>query len=235
MNSILTLTCPSCGAKTKEVIAAQGTPSGRFHCDYCGNEHILQAALASSAPPLRARVPRPESVKIEQDGQSIRIYQRWFNVSYLFMAVFCIFWDGFLIVWYGLALTTGAPVMALLFPLVHLAVGIGLTYSTLAGLFNRTVVELTSDELAIWYEPLPWPGEKTLKVRDIKQLYGQEKVSHSKKSTRYSYTLYAINHEDEQVKLVANLQSPDIVLFFEQQLETWLKIADQPVLGEIQK
>ena len=44
------------------------------------------------------------------------------------------------------------------FPLVHVAVGVGLTYSVLATLFNRTEVELTADSLRVRHGPIPWKG-----------------------------------------------------------------------------
>ena len=44
--------------------------------------------------------------------------------------------------WYGIAFAADTPLIAKLFPLLHVAMGIGLTYFTLAGLVNRTTVEV---------------------------------------------------------------------------------------------
>jgi hypothetical protein len=85
----------------------------------------------------------------------------------------------------------------------------------------------------VWFEPLPWLGEKTLKTRDVKQFYCKEKVVHSKNGTHTQYELYSVTAGNQQVKLLGNLENPDTALFFEQQLERWLKIADRPVVGEI--
>jgi hypothetical protein len=40
---------------------------------------------------------------------------------------------------------------------------------------------------------------------------------------------------NQQMKLVGGLDNPDIAVFFEQQLERWLKIEDRPVAGEIHR
>lgn len=232
MSSMISLVCPTCGGKVQ---VQEG--SGRFTCDYCGNEHLLQINAVKVEPPapIRPRVPIPASVRIEKDGQSAVIYQRWFAFKYIPMAFFCFAWDSFLCFWYSMAFSQGAPWIFIVFPIVHLAVGVGLTYSTLAGFLNRTVLEMTSTELSVWFEPLPWLGEKHIKTIDIKQLYCTEKMHRGKNSVNYTYQLFAVTRDDRQIQLLSNLDSPDIALFFEQQLENWLRIEDRPVYGELTK
>lgn len=230
--TFLPLTCPSCGASIK-------VPDGaaRFTCGYCGNDHLLSDSVHPAAPDksvLRPRASRPRSVQILKDGKGACLVQRWFSAKYIFMGFFALIWDGFLIFWYSMAIGSGAPLMFILFPAFHLAVGAYITYSTLAGFFNRTNIELTRDELAVWFEPLPWPGEKTIKTADIKQLYCKESVSYSRRGgTRTSYALHMVTRDDQDVKLIGGLESPDIARYFEQQLETWLRIENQPVEGEM--
>jgi DNA-directed RNA polymerase subunit RPC12/RpoP len=220
-----TLTCPSCGAKTR-----LDNFTERLVCEYCGNEHILGA---EKRPALRPEIPQPANVLVENDRQVARLIQRWFSLKYIPMAFFAIAWDSFLFFWYSMAFGSGMPWIMAVFPLLHVAVGIGVTYSTIAGFINRTVLEVSRDEIGVWFEPLPWLGEKTLKTREVKQFYCKEKVVHSKNGTQTQYELYAVTASNQQVKLLGNLENPDAALFFEQQLERWLKIADRPVAGEI--
>lgn len=227
---ITPLTCPSCGARIR-------IPEGANHftCGYCGNDHLVEGILRTQEPKpaLRKRIAMPESVKVGRDGGVLSITQRWFSWKYIPALIFVIAWDGFLVFWYTMAFATGAPLIFKLFPFVHVTVGVVLTYSTIAGLVNRTTVELTQDELSIWYEPMPWPGEKKLKTCDIRQLFCKEKVSRSRNGTSYTYHLYAITQEDRQIKLATKLESPAAALFFEQQLEDWLHIVNEPVEGEL--
>jgi predicted RNA-binding Zn-ribbon protein involved in translation (DUF1610 family) len=229
MNDFITMTCPSCGAS----ISVTEGPE-RCRCEYCGNEHMIRPGTAAVEPGrlIRPTIPVPQAVKIEKEGDSARIIQRWFSLKYVPMAFFCVAWDAFLCFWYGMAFKSGAPWIMVVFPIAHLAVGVGLTYSTLCGFFNRTVLEVTRDELSVWFEPLPWLGEKTVKTSDLKQLYCKEKASQGEHGTTRQYRLMAVTRDDKEVQLIANLDSPDVAKYFEQQIETWLKITDQPVVGE---
>ena len=220
-----TLTCPSCGAMTRT-----DAITNRLVCEYCGNEHIVRVEPLSVVKP---EIPQPGNVLVENDPQVARLVQRWFSLKYIPMAIFAVVWDGFLFFWYSLALGSGAPLMMILFPVLHVAVGIWITYSTAAGFINRTVLEVSRDEVAVWFEPLPWIGEKTLKTKELKQFFCKEKIVHSKNGASTNYELYAVTTGNQQVKLLGNLDNPDTAMFFEQQLERWLKIDDRPVSGEM--
>jgi hypothetical protein len=212
--------------------------SGRFFCEYCGNEHVIRVTAEAVAPAqevIHPRVPVPPEVRIEKDGKSAVIYQRWYSFKYIPMAFFCVAWDAFLVYWYGMAFSQNAPWIFVVFPVAHLAVGIWITYSTLAGFFNRTVLEVTSDEVSVWSEPLPWPGEKTIKTANLKQLFCKEKKTRTKHGYRYTYQLLTVTRDDRQTVLISNLESPDLALFFEQQVEDWLRIKDRRVVGELRR
>ena len=226
----ITLSCPSCGAQV-----SVSDDASRYRCEYCGNEHVLSPSALAAAQPIRPRVPVPAMVRIEKEGKSARIVQRWFSLKYIPMAFFSIAWDSFLCFWYGMALGNHAPWIFIVFPIAHLAVGIGLTYSTLCGFVNRTVLEVTPEELSVWFEPLPWLGEKTIPVRHLKQLYCVEKTQRSESGTSHQYKLMAVTQDGRQAELLSNLDAPDVALFFEQQIEDWLKIPDCPVAGELRR
>lgn len=194
---------------------------------------MLSPAALAAAQSIRPRVPVPAVVRIEKEGKRARIVQRWFSLKYIPMAFFCIAWDSFLCFWYGMTLGNHAPWIFIVFPIAHLAVGIGLSYSTLCGFVNRTVLEVTPEELSVWFEPLPWLGEKTIAVRHLKQLYCVEKTQRSDSGTTHHYKLMAVTQDGRQMELLSNLDAPDVALFFEQQIEDWLKIPDHPVAGEL--
>lgn len=231
MVEIIPLTCPSCGAATRADSA-----TGRFRCEYCGNVHLVRenppAPEAVARKPATLRLPQPHEVRLERDQRGSYITWRWFSWKYIPALFFCLFWDGFLFFWYGLAFNMNAPLLFKLFPILHVAVGLYVTYTTLAGFLNRTNLELTQKELAVWFTPLPWPGEKTIPTAEIQQFFCREKIVHAKNSVRHSYTLSAITRAGLQVELLRDLDSPDLALFLEQQLEEWMNIEDRPVKGE---
>jgi hypothetical protein len=220
-----TLTCRSCGAKVNiDALAGHAT------CQYCGNEQILDP---EARPSFRPEVPQPKGVSMEIDSGNLHLVQRWFSFRYIPLAFFAVFWDGFLIFWYSMALGSHAPLVFILFPILHLAVGIGITYSVLAGFFNRTILDVTPEFVSVRFQPLPWIGARKLPAAEIRQLYCKEKVIHSKNGTSLRYALYAVTADNKGVKLLSGLDNPDTAVFIEQQLERWMKIPDHPVAGEL--
>lgn len=236
---ILPLTCPSCGAV---IDVEEG--SNRARCDHCGTVHLFNPEMSPPTPgvqKIRPKQPLPSSVRVEKDGKAFRLIKRWFSPKYIPMLIFVVPWNAFLCFWYSMVLNVRDPANSfpwifIVFPLGHLAVGLGLTYSVLTGFLNRTVIELTREELSVWFEPLPWLGEKTYLTKDVKQIFCKEKISTGKNgSMRHQYDLYIVTTDLTQQLLVRDIESPEIALFFEQQLEQWMKITDQPVAGEIRK
>jgi len=239
----LTLQCPSCGGKS-----SFSSNSNRFVCQYCGNEHIFHlpaqradAVLALKGGvdrALRARLrpvsPRPGKVRLKKDDQSLRLSWRWFSSKFLFLIFFCIAWDSFLVFWYGAALAMpGTPWIMIVFPIVHLAVGIGLTYYTLAGIFNTTTVNVDRNTFSVQHDPFPWSGEIKVPVERLSQFYCKEKRVSTENGNQYSYQLSAVLKNGQEYPLVSNLESPDLAAFLEQQIESWLHIDDVEVAGEI--
>lgn len=81
---------------------------------------------------------------------------------------FALFWDGFLVFWYAnVTSAKHVPLMAVLFPMLHVAVGAFVTYSALCGLFNRTYVRLGSDAFDFRRAPIPQRGAVTEPTMNI--------------------------------------------------------------------
>ena len=179
--------------------------------------------------------PMPGNVTVNDHGTGVTLSYRWYSPKFIFLIFFCIFWDGFLFVWYRQALSDNAPILMILFPLLHVAVGVGLTYYTVAGFLNKTIVEVTREGVAISHVPLPWLGNKTIPVSELTQLYREEVVSQGNRSTRVRYQLSAITRENKKIKLLTGIDTADVALFLEQEIEKWLAIRDTKVSGEMQK
>ena len=246
MSDAITLYCPSCGGKTH--FSAE---DNLFVCEYCGNRHAFKLHPLSTdtsevaredkqAPPVEPKKllwPRPKEVTVEKLGTRLYISRRWYSLKYIPLAFFCVFWNGFLCCWYGIGLSQGIPIsaraMILIFPLLHDAVGIGLTYTTLAGFLNRTILSVDQSSLTIRHHPLPWMGEVSVPLTDIDQLYCEEKRSTGENSST-TYNLNAVLKSGRKITLISKLDAPDIAFFIEQQVENWLQIPDQRVAGEHQ-
>ena len=228
----ITLVCPSCGGKTNFKHS-----TNRMVCQYCGNEHIFKLDQPTPLKPMewfrsRPNQPQPGNVRVNRQDDSLELYWRWFSVKYIPLAFFCVAWDSFLVFWYGMAFGSHAPWIFIVFPIAHLAVGVGLTYTTLAGLLNTTRVRIDEREFSVQHGPLLWPGEVHRPVQELSQLFCRRKPSRSSQGSA-NYELAAVLQDGRELSLLSNLDSPDIGLFMEQQIEGWLHIADEPVANEL--
>lgn len=181
----------------------------------------------------RARVPMPRGIEVDDRGSDLRLSRRWFTPMALFLVFFCAAWDAFLVFWYGMALTQKeVPWLMVVFPIGHLAVGVGLSYFTLCLFLNRTVVSIAGGLLTVRHGPLPWPGNRELPVDDLEQLYCEEVISRGKNGTSRTWKVHALDRRGAQVTLLSGLDDRTQARFIEQTVEEWLEIEDRPVEGE---
>ncbi len=186
-------------------------------------------------PGVRPIVVRPEGLGVIDQGGSRMIVRRWRSLKYWFFAVFSVFWMGFLVMWYGMALLSGAPLVFLLFPLIHLAVGVGLVYVTAAGFLNRTHLRVADGVLTVTHGPVPWPGNRSIPLAELEQLYTEEKVARGKNGVTVTYDLKGVLRNGRRVSIFSGADDRDVALYAERQLETWLGIQDRPVRGEVRR
>ena len=119
----------------------------------------LGAGQREAAIAERPRVPEPKGFSVENWGSDLVITRRWFTPAVFFLVLFCIFWDGFLIFWYGIAFTQKeVPWIMVLFPILHLAVGVGLTYFVICCFVNRTWIKVSMGQLTVRHSQLQWQG-----------------------------------------------------------------------------
>jgi hypothetical protein len=170
------------------------------------------------------------------------IETRWFEARrHLPMLAFCLFWDGFLVAWYARIFGFDAParagtaltVLFAVFPMMHVAIGVWLTYRTLAGLLNRTRVGLRDGALFVRHGPIPWRGNLTLPPGTIRQLFCEERRATERRDMPLSYALSAVMEGGVRVPLVLDLERAEQGLFLEQALEERLGIVDAEVEGEV--
>src|SRR4051812_14365745 len=133
--------CPSCRVPVAADDVAADT--GLARCRTCSRVFRFadDAALAKPAVPPRPVARQPRSAASSDANGELTVKYRWFSPQYLFLAFFCVVWDGFLVSWYADALPRGewGPLLA---PLLHVAVGVVMTYSTLAHFVNTTTLRI---------------------------------------------------------------------------------------------
>ena len=174
-------------------------------------------------------------------GQQLIIRLRWWQWTALFLIFFCIAWDSFLVFWYSMAF--GAPMhgaggvrwIMVVFPIAHVAVGVGLTYFALTMLVNRTIVTVDITHLSVRHGPLPWAGNRDLVTADIAQFFCKEKMAQGKNGASCTYSVQVRLRDGTARQLLSGIGDEDDALFIEQALERWLGLKDEPVAGEVSR
>lgn len=233
-----------CRVCDKEVEAADIDLSSKMaKCHYCNEVFSISDQIeepdktdthAAQERASKPTVALPEKFELMEDTDYVKIVRRWFTPVFLFLAFFCIAWDGFLLFWYSMPIPDEMWIMKV-FPIGHVAVGIGLTYYTLAGFFNKTIIEVYGGALTIIDTPFTLFRNKHVASEDIKQLYVKERRAQSRNSysTSYYYEVHIVTRDNKNVKLLGGLTDHEQALFIEQKIEGFLGIKDERVAGEM--
>jgi hypothetical protein len=178
-------------------------------------------------------LPMPPGIAVEQTATDLRITRRWNRGAGVAMLVFAVLWDGFLIFWYSMVVATHAPLIFALFPLIHVAVGVGITYSGLANVLNATSVTVGQGMFTITHAPIPWPKPAPFHTWELQQLYTKRHISRGRNSTTTTYSLDAVMQDGRSRTLVSGLENADQGRFLESRLEQYIGIMDSKVIGEV--
>jgi hypothetical protein len=232
------LTCKRCGAKiTADNVNLERMMAKCLECNavFSFADEFAYAGASEDAY-QKFNVAKPKGMQLEILGGEMKITRRWLSPVLFFLLPFCLFWNGFILV-FGfsgfLAADQGGTGAFSLCLLPHLAIGLFLAYFVLASLVNVTEIKLSPGEFSIRHGPLPWLGNKRLAASHINQLYCKEKVSHRRRSTSLTYEVHAVTSANTTEKLIAGLNEPEEALFLEQEIERFLGIKDRPVPGEL--
>ncbi len=180
-----------------------------------------------------------DKFKYEEIGNDIIITYKWFKPVALFLVFFCIAWNAFLIVWYSMAFSfeTGTPMdwLMIIFPIGHVAVGVGLTYYTLCLFINSTTITASPGNLEINSGPIPWwKGNQSIPTSEIDQLFVKEIIRSGENGTSKTYRLQAKLNTGKAVTLWSEYKMTDAhdLRELEKVIEDKLGIADEAVSGE---
>ena len=252
------LECEQCGAPMRE--ADLRLDRGIAVCARCGGVRVLPEHVgrnesnSANEDDGKARenendhadqqlVPVPSRFEVENQPGELIIRWRWFHPAMFILLVFAIAWDSFVIGWYSVVSSLLAEgevpipfaMVFILFPLAHVAVGVGLTYYALSGLLNTTTVRVGRGTLSVKSGPSPTFKNVDLATDRIEQIYCENKIKkHADGEAPTPGTLFELFAvaENRKVKLLGWLRDHNEALFLEQQLERFLKIKNQPVSGE---
>ena len=179
----------------------------------------------------------PEGMNIGSTSEGLKIERKWFSSKTLFLTVFAVFWNGFLFNWYSnvpdLGSLTKENMMVVLFPLLHVSVGLGLTYYVIASYFNKTTVTVNHSSLESKISPIPFGFKKSISSTSIEQVYCKEITKQTRNGSSVSFEVRVILKNRSNIRLVSGLESSEQALFLEHEIESYLGIKDVSVKGEL--
>ena len=174
----------------------------------------------------------PEKMTFADNGSSVENVRTWFGPKFLIMGAFAVVWNGFLVFWYAKAISAANALM-LLFPVLHVCIGVGLTYYVVAGFLNKTQVYADARGLYIRHRPVWWFGNRNIDPADLKQLYVKEKQMQGRGGSYAMYEVRAITHSGHNIKIVGGLDAQEQGIFIEQKIEQFFDIENAAVPGEV--
>jgi len=162
---------------------------------------------------------------MRHDPNGFTLERSWRGPAIVFFIIFTLFWDGFLVFWYFLAFTQNGPMMMKVVPVLHVIVGVFMTYFTLAMILNATTIRATYNTLSLKHGPMWWPGSRTVDSADIKQLF--VKKSSVTQNDQSMWNVMLDTFSGKRLTLVARLTDKDHAMYIEDAIERFLEIKDK--------
>jgi hypothetical protein len=244
----MTVCCPRCGT----TIPSEDVNIARLvaKCRPCGAVFNFESQLGLPRSPANrpvARVMLPPGIDLAVSEQQappamspyrggvaeageLLLTRKWFDAQAIMLLIFGVVWSSFLLFWYRMAFSTGAPWIFFVFPLAHVAAGVVIVYRALTGLFNKTTIRVSNGKLSVRHGPIPAFGNRDIDVSDLRQLYTVTKAR-SKGGT--TYEVHALAAVGPTVKLVSGLRDMQQAVYIERTLEDHLRIEDDPTANQL--
>lgn len=216
------LQCPNCGKDARsEDINVHELVAKCIGCNHVFRFDLDDLPSTDSKSGRRktkslGREPsRPPGLVIEKSGYGeLLIKQSWFNLGLFFMLFFCIAWDGFLVFWYANALNgnpaNGMDWIMIIFPVVHVSVGVGVTYYVVAGFLNTTKIHIDDEWLTVRHGPVLWFGKRDLRTDEIQSVeleYSYSSNYSTSSGMNNHYSVCVQDTDGKQISLVKHLKT----------------------------
>lgn len=98
-----------------------------------------------------------------------------------------------------------------------------LTYVLLAGVINKTIIEINNNIISIKHIPLPWSGNKNINTGDIEKVYCKEHMEYSDKF-QLQYSINLMLKDKTTCKILSGIPYPEETLTAKEDIEKHLKI-----------
>jgi len=183
----------------------------------------------------------PKNVTCEKGPDRLTLTRRWFSAGAVLRIVVSLFWCGAILTVYTVVtlsyvgrVSMGGPRWLLyLILLPFLWFWRRIAYDSMTGVLNKTVIEVTSSQLSVQHRPLPWPGNQSLPVSDLKSLYCKQVVGKDMEGEPWiTHSLLAKMEPGYEIELLKEIEWPGTVKYLAEEIEAWLGLEDTAVAEE---
>jgi len=174
----------------------------------------------------------PEGLDLIDSINLTTIRRVWISWKVAPLIIFAIAWDSFLVFWYSVAFKGHTPWIMVVFPIGHVAVGLGLTYFVIASLFNKTDIECNPLGVLVKTYPLPWIGNCAVRAEDIKGIVVRERFGNRSGNQfgnqgSMTYSVMYIDSSRKEKKLVKGLTALEQATFIAQVIRNTLGLPEE--------
>ncbi|MEM9116292.1 MAG: serine/threonine-protein kinase [Cyanobacteria bacterium P01_F01_bin.56] len=157
--------------------------------------------------PLIHHQPSGSKIRLNRSRQRLSLYipPTGLRGEAASIAIFALFWNGFIFVWTSAALLGGAPIFFVLFSLPFWAIGAGMMWMVLNALAMKTRLEVEGDRFCLTRQLFNWKQEHTGAARD---LYGVELTTAYTQNSRPVKTI-ALSAGTQIYKFGTTLSNPE--------------------------
>src|SRR5215472_15338461 len=207
--------CPRCGAAVPGAdidLAAKVAlcrPCGEVISIPLPPPAAAETALAVPSSDAAPEVYKPTDMRWDEvagaDAWAVRLPPN--RLSAIPLLGFALVWDGFLVFWYSIAIQAivhgpiGLALLLVLFPLVHVGVGVALTYGALCTLLNAGRVDLDRTRFLFALGPIPMRGTVLEATDNIVGFEPVEKLTRSRRSTTSSWDVDVLTRDGRANRL----------------------------------
>jgi serine/threonine protein kinase len=150
---------------------------------------LEDGTLRNKKLPLTAK-PADSKVILMKKSDALRIYipPSGFSINLLFMIGFAVIWNGFLVNWYGMSISTwtSGGWFAAFFALLHLGVGLWLILQILFTLFGQVLLHIDQEKIFLRYQlfgfryhhPRPASRHQIIKLEQTQTSYKRDSEGH---------------------------------------------------------
>ena len=114
--------------------------------------------------------------------------------------------------------------LVILFLLLPLLLGVGLTYFLLAGFLNKTTIDVTSNAISVKHSPLPVWGNKRISSKDLSQLDCKKGKARNGIYWIDLISVLAKKNNEDTVTLLSGLKNVEQAMFIKQEVESFLRV-----------